>query len=228
MLAFTLFCFFMSSCNSDDLTINNKQDFFPSSSDVSYVTAKNEIKDVLLSVKQQAFDGESIDVEEFENIISKKTGWSKEYIYQLENISFTRSSVEDDNLISDAQKKVIKDLTTYFSEKKSICDDDLQYVSSLCSNLSEMEKQEIISGVIIAKMTIDAATEIENETATRGARTFAEKVLCNMSVSGIVGVWGIMGKGVLVAAGVATGGIGTAAVWVVTSAAGAALSAVAC
>lgn len=144
-----------------------------------YDVAKNQIKEVIVAVLNRAYDGESIDIEEFEKIASSKTGLTKEELISIEDKHFTRSSSNVG--LSSKQEIVVNEMTEHFREKK----------------------------------TIDNSA-------------FAEKFLCSLACEGIGGVWGIMGRGILVAAGIGTGGLASAGVWVVTSVAGTMLAAVAC
>ena len=228
-ICFVFFVFislFVSSCSNEETNVQSNEDVTYNSSNPMYVAAKNEIKDVLGSVSERAFDGESIDVEEFEKIISEKTGLTKEQIIKIEDEGFTRSTEDNLKKISINQEEVINKLATFFSEKESITDDDLIYVNSLCSKLSDNERQEIVLGVLIAKMSIDAASELEINNLTRAGWT--RTIICGLACEGCAGIWGYMAKGVLVAVGIGTGGGAAVAGWVVSAVGGIVLSKVAC
>lgn len=228
-ICFVFFVFislFVSSCSNEETNVQSNEDVTYNSSNPMYVAAKNEIKDVLGSVSERAFDGESIDVEEFEKIISEKTGLTKEQIIKIEDEGFTRSTEDNLKKISINQEEVINKLATFFSEKESITDDDLIYVNSLCSKLSDNERQEIVLGVLIAKMSIDAASELEINNLTRAGWT--QTIICGLACEGCAGIWGYMAKGVLVAAGIGTGGGAAVAGWVVSAVGGIVLSKIAC
>lgn len=224
-------CFF-TSCTKEVViaedSINMEKDEIMFTSE-EYDVAKNQIKEVIVAVLNRAYDGESIDIEEFEKIASSKTGLTKEELISIEDKHFTRSSSNVG--LSSKQEIVVNEMTEHFREKKTIDNSDLAYAMSICSNLSSIEQQEIVEGVLITKMTIESLEEIDGIDGIDGQmlnRAFAEKFLCSLACEGIGGVWGIMGRGILVAAGIGTGGLASAGVWVVTSVAGTMLAAVAC
>lgn len=196
----------MSSCNVESTDTPYGEDVF-NSSDIRYKEAKEEIKDILLSVLENAFDGESIDVVEYEKIISEKTGWSKDEIMRIEDKGLTRSTSGDDGLISNEQMDVLVDLSTYLSEKESITDDDVRFAEHSCSRLPSNEQREIILGLLTAKVTLDALTELEAASSTRATNdSRLGAAVCSLAVNGIGTLWSYMGTNVLIAAGVASGG----------------------
>ena len=191
--------------------------------------AKNQMKEVIVAVLNRAYDGESIDIVEFEKIASSKTGLTKDELINIENKHFTRSSSIDG--LSSQQEIAVNEMIGHFRENKTIDNSDLAYAMSICSNLSSTERQEIVEGILITKITIESIEEIDGIDGVDGQmlnRAFVEKFLCSLACEGIGGVWGIMGRGILVAAGIGTGGLASVGVGVVTSVAGTMLAAVAC
>ena len=186
-----------------------------SSSDASYQAAKVEVKGVLERIIDEAVIEESIDVVEFERIISEKTGWTKEEIIQKENEGQTRSSLCENDFLSSEQNNIINEIGTYFSKLSYISDNDVMYAEELCSSLPEEEKREIIQGVLVTKVTIDALYELENEGTSRATGSQQMNKLgwavCTLAVSSIGDVWSAMVIQSLIAAGATTAGAGAVA-----------------
>lgn len=203
---FLLVLFFVS-CSTDSGLSKREENHITQE---SYIIAKNKLRGIVAQVREKAWDGNSIDVPSFENIIQNETGWTKEYIYKLENMGLeTRSTDGHSDVLSEKQRELLEIAQAYFAQKRFISSMDIEGFEKKMQDFPLKEKQEILQGLLIAKLTQDAIQD--EQSMTRGVTL--ETIACNLATGGIGAVWGEMAFGVALACGasaVATGGVSLA------------------
>lgn len=235
----------MASCNND-ITENPNQNLLKTSfSSEEFSIVKDRIKTVLTKICKNAYDGNSIDVELFESIMSEEMNLTKDELIQLENFTFTRASSGRQQL-TEGQNQALNQVTDYFADKNYITENDFAYVELACQTLPEDEALDILLGVALSRLTIDAAQELIDEgvydelleiqnvldkpgDAQYNAKTSKEKLktlLCNLSAGALGAIYGYWTTGILIS--VCSGGTAAVIGGGVSIVSGAIISTIAC
>ena len=222
----------LSSCSESEETVVNPQTFsvantrLPMHSDSpDYKRAAKAAKEFYGEVIEHAYSDGAIDVPVMEQIVIDKTGISKEQLVQME--------MQTEEELDPEVAEVVKQIRVYFKMRRQIADQDVEWVDNLCRRhgLSDEVREQVVNGVIIAKLTAESAFDLalwNGQAPTRATfdhaididvvqiKGFSTRVfLCNVGC-GIIGSlagWGV--KGVIAAAvtsGSASGGTGAAVV----------------
>jgi len=223
----------ISSCSESEETVVNPQTFsvantrLPMHSDSpDYKRAAKAAKEFYGEVIEHAYSDGAIDVLTMEQIVIDKTGISKEQLVNLE----MQTDLEGHGKVL---SEVIAQIKVYFKMRREVTDQDVVWVDNLCQrySLSESDRQEVVNGVIIAKLTAESAMSLAvwNGPQTRATLDFSNanadflqingfrwKVfLCNVGCGAVgtiagIGVQGVVGAAI--GAGSCSGGTGAVAV----------------
>lgn len=193
LIVIPLLSFVAHSCQSEE---GNMHENLYTKSD-GYYSAKVEIKRVTDELKANSYDGQSINVEVFEEIMSKETGWTKEEIVSKETICQTRSI---DDVLSVRQQKLLDEFNVFFSGRKEITDDDVALFIEKCQILPKIEQEEFVAGLITAQLILEVLDE------SIVTRMSMESFACNLATSTLSGVYGEWAAGIAIACGAIPGG----------------------
>lgn len=226
--------FSLSSCQK--LSNNEVRTSSPNSKELTKEKASKQSYELLRSIYVNAFDGQNIDVEKFEQIV---VGGRHISSSEFEKLASTSLRSADDpaieNLLSTEMLEIYNSMIALMEEDKELSDlDEKQLLDSAYKNLSGQERADMIAIIEATKLTIDGINKLNEEfgadVALRGRKDVAAAVgrfACNMASGGIGSVWGSMAGGIALAAGagaILTGGVSV----FVGLAVGAAISTIAC
>lgn len=227
----------LSSCSESNETVVNPQTQsvastrLPMHSDSpDYQRAAVAVKEFYGEVIEHAYSDGAIDILAMEQIVIDKTGISQQQLVQLE----MQTDLEGrSKVLSD----VIAQIKVYFKMRREVTDRDVVWVDNLCQrySLSESDRQEVVNGVIIAKLTAESAMSLAvwNGPQTRANFDLAtvspellqinglrwNVFLCNLGCGAIGTIAGLGVQGVVGAAiGAGSCSAGTGAVAVVAGA----------
>lgn len=235
-----LACTFAACTESDNQVVNPvESETNPRPQSSNMAEAKRQLHQFLDGIYENSWDadGDCIDIPAFEEYVVKNTSLSSDDIRLLEVEDGMRQKLEHKGM-TNAQWDVMQAFDTRIKNKRMVVgsttdinESDIEYARSLCSQkgLNEKETKEIILGITLAQATIEWGDGL-GRPMTRGGKgmSYAASFMCNLTVSGICGIYGAWGAGILVGFGVCTGGVATVAMSVVFGIVNCAVSAAIC